>query len=135
MAVPGLREGSVIRLPGVSHVSGAARRPQGLRDLPLPAHRLDDLLFLMNELVTNGFFHISERSTINIEVRVLDETVRVEVRGGAEDELTEVPARSGASSGWALAWLNESADRWGFGQCASCVWFEIDRSRPLTALR
>ena len=125
-------ESSVIRLPGVSHVSEPARRPQSLRDLPLPADRLDDLLFLMNELVTNGFFHTTGSSTVTIEVRVLDETVRVEVRSAEETTAGEEP-RSPASPGWALAWLNESADRWGSERDASCVWFEIDR-RPAAAL-
>jgi len=133
MPFQGLQEGSVIRLPGVSHVSESARRQQGLRDLPLPADRLDDLLFLMNELVSNGFLLTTERSTVNIEVRVMEEAVRVEVRNGAEKTASDGSARPTASPGWALAWLNESADRWGSQQSDSCVWFEIDRPRPVTS--
>jgi len=128
----GDQEETVIRLPGVSHVSEPARRPQSLRDLPLPADRLDDLLFLMNELVTNGFWHTAGRTTINIEVRVLDETVRVEVRA-SEETTAGHGSRSASPPGWALAWLDDSADRWGSEQNASCVWFEIDR-RPALAL-
>jgi hypothetical protein len=127
MPAQGLEEGSVIRLPGVSHVSGPAGGAPGLRDLPLPADRLDDLLFLMNELVTNSFFHVLERSTVNIEVRVLDEAVRVEVRAGAETAPAHEGGGAATAPGWALAWLNESADRWGSEGGAQCVWFEIDR--------
>jgi anti-sigma regulatory factor (Ser/Thr protein kinase) len=131
MPQQGLQEGSVIRLPGVSHVSGAARRPLGLRDLPLPADRLDDLLFLMNELVTNSFFHIGD-STVNIEVRVLEEAIRVEVRSERKTASAGEVAGPTPSPGWGFAWLNESADRWGSEQGAACVWFEIDRERPVS---
>jgi hypothetical protein len=129
MPAQGLQDGSVIRLPGVSHVSGPARRPLGLRDLPLPADRLDDLLFLMNELVTNSYFHIGH-STVNIEVLVLEEVVRVEVRSEKKNASVGERTRSTPSPGWGFAWLNESADRWGSEQDATCVWFEIDRVRP-----
>jgi hypothetical protein len=127
-----VQEELVIRLPGVSYASGPARRSQGLRDLPLNADRLDDLVFLMTELVTNGFFQTSGRSNINIEIHVLAEAVRVEVRSSEEVTQADGESRSPASPGWALAWLNESADRWGSEQDASCVWFEIDR-RPAQA--
>ena len=131
-----LQDGSVIRLPGVSIASGRAPRPGGLRDLPLAADRLDDLLFLMNELVTNSFFHSTKDSKANIDVLILAEAVRVEVRAGSLGDSAEHPlgdsSEDSTSAGWALAWLNDAADRWGAEDGAACVWFEIDR--PIRAM-
>jgi anti-sigma regulatory factor (Ser/Thr protein kinase) len=95
---------------------------------------LEDLRLLVSELVTNSVRHagLRESQTIELKVKLLDETVRVEVNDqGTGFEPTPRTAQSEVESGWGLYLVSRLSDRWGVSSDGvTRVWFELDRNRP-----
>jgi anti-sigma regulatory factor (Ser/Thr protein kinase) len=87
---------------------------------------LEDVRFLVNELVTNGVKYGA--GPIEFRAEVSMKSVRVEVvdAGGGFAPLVEVPGTE-QTSGRGLYLVDQIADRWGVvGQTGTQVWFEID---------
>ena len=82
---------------------------------------------VVSELVTNVVLHVG--SPAQVEVRVADERVRVEVH----DSTSELPAVRDPGpftvTGRGLVLVDALSDRWGSAPTAAgkVVWFEIDR--------
>jgi anti-sigma regulatory factor (Ser/Thr protein kinase) len=110
-----------------------ARRALDVLDEQVSAQTLDDLRLLVSELVTNSVRHarLLESQTIELKVKLLPETVRVEVNDqGGGFQPTPRTAQSDDQSGWGLYLVSRLADRWGVtSDGVTRVWFELDRNR------
>lgn len=113
-----------------AHAPGTARHELTERLAGhLPAGRIDDVLLLATELVTNSVRHspASGEGTIGVAVRRGSERIRVEVSdpgSGFDHE----PHRPGTLSegGRGLFLVDALADRWGMGDGSqTTVWFEL----------
>jgi len=96
----------------------------------LPVHRLDDILLLISELVTNSVRHAGLNGSDRIELGVdVDAgTVRVEVRDpGPGFEPRPRSPRPDRGSGWGLHLVQLLADRWGVEaeDSRTVTWFEL----------
>jgi anti-sigma regulatory factor (Ser/Thr protein kinase) len=95
---------------------------------------LEDLRLLVSELVTNSVRHagLRDSQTIELKVKVVEETVRVEVNDqGSGFEPTPRTAQSEDESGWGLYLVSRLSDRWGVSSDGvTRVWFELARNRP-----
>jgi anti-sigma regulatory factor (Ser/Thr protein kinase) len=90
---------------------------------------LEDVRFLVNELVTNGVKYGT--GPIHLQAEVTDRRVRVDVkdRGGGFEPDVRVPGTE-QTSGRGLFLVERMADRWGVrGSERTHVWFEIDCER------
>ncbi len=91
--------------------------------------RLDDVLLLVSELVTNAIVHA--RSAVQVTVSVFNGTTRVEVSDA--EPMVPVQRRAGcaALSGRGLAMVEIVADRWGVltRTNGKTIWFEVDAKR------
>ena len=103
-----------------------ARRALEVTEAHLPPGLFDDVVLLVNELVTNSV-KFAGRGPIGLKLISAPDAVRVEVRdagpgfapGPIEPELTD-------TSGRGLFLVDALADRWGVSlDGATCVWFEI----------
>ena len=110
-----------------------ARRALDELDDQVSAQTLEDLRLLVSELVTNSVRHagLHESQAIELKVRLLPDTVRVEVNDqGSGFEPTPRSARSDDQSGWGLYLVSRLSDRWGVSSDGvTRVWFELDRHR------
>ena len=110
-----------------------ARRALDALDDEVSSQTLEDLRLLVSELVTNSVRHagLHEAQTIELKVKLMPETVRVEVNDqGTGFEPTPRGARSDDQSGWGLYLVSRIADRWGVSSDGvTRVWFELDRRR------
>ena len=110
-----------------------ARRALDALDEKVSARTLEDLRLLVSELVTNSVRHagLKEMQTIELKVKLLPETVRVEVNDqGTGFEPTPRSASSEDQSGWGLYLVSRLADRWGVSSDGvTRVWFELTRDR------
>ena len=110
-----------------------ARRALDALDEEVSARTLEDLRLLVSELVTNSVRHagLKEMQTIELKVKLLPETVRVEVNDqGTGFEPTPRSASSEDQSGWGLYLVSRLADRWGVSSDGvTRVWFELTRNR------
>ena len=110
-----------------------ARRALDALDEEVSARTLEDLRLLVSELVTNSVRHagLKEAQTIELKVKLLPETVRVEVNDqGTGFEPTPRSASSEDQSGWGLYLVSRLADRWGVSSDGvTRVWFELTRNR------
>lgn len=110
-----------------------ARRALDALDEEVSARTLEDLRLLVSELVTNSVRHagLKEMQTIELKVKLLPETVRVEVNDqGTGFEPTPRSASSEDQSGWGLYLVSRLADRWGVSSDGvTRVWFELTRHR------
>ena len=110
-----------------------ARRALDALDDEVSSQTLEDLRLLVSELVTNSVRHagLHEAQTIELKVKLLPETVRVEVNDqGTGFEPTPRGARNDDQSGWGLYLVSRIADRWGVSSDGvTRVWFELDRRR------
>ena len=93
----------------------------------------DDLVFMINELVTNSVRHarIGVNGKILLTVQASPECVRAEVRddGPGFDETVQRSPSMDEGSGWGLYLVERLADRWGVTHHKAggiSVWFEID---------
>ena len=117
-------------MKGGADACRAARRAVLAGDGAVPASARDDLLLLINELVTNAVRHADVGP---------DESVLVELRrwpdvcgwrcthAGNGFEHEAVAPSAGANGGWGLVLVDRIADRWGItsGTGRTCVWFEL----------
>ena len=110
-----------------------ARRALEALDDEVSAQTLEDLRLLVSELVTNSVRHagLGESQTIELKVKVLPQTVRVEVNDqGGGFEPAPRTAQSDDQSGWGLYLVSRLSDRWGVtSDGVTRVWFELDRHR------
>ena len=110
-----------------------ARRALDALDEKVSARTLEDLRLLVSELVTNSVRHagLKEMQTIELKVKLLPDTVRVEVNDqGTGFEPTPRSASSEDQSGWGLYLVSRLADRWGVSSDGvTRVWFELTRNR------
>ena len=110
-----------------------ARRALEALDDEVSPQTLEDLRLLVSELVTNSVRHagLREAQTIELKVKLLPETVRVEVNDqGSGFEPTPRGARGDDQSGWGLYLVSRISDRWGVSSDGvTRVWFELERRR------
>ncbi|MGH9040403.1 MAG: ATP-binding protein [Acidimicrobiia bacterium] len=88
----------------------------------------DTVSLLVSELVTNAVIHAG--SDVEVLVRLLPETVRVEVADSSDDGPMPKEAAAEDVSGRGLALVESLSRRWGVLPRAGggkSVWFEIDR--------
>ncbi|MFN2389734.1 MAG: SpoIIE family protein phosphatase [Actinomycetota bacterium] len=138
--------------PGVrldAPITGGFKAPSEARRLldalarELEPELLEDLRFLVNELVTNSVRHAPVGAAGKLRVRVLTsaEVVRVEVSDAGEGFVPEpTPPRADQDSGWGMYLLDQLSDRWGTDRAGDrfTMWFELDRApsaRPAAAGR
>lgn len=118
-----------VRLPEGLEAAGEARRAVDRLTHHLPPQVLEDVRFLVNELVTNGVKY--GRGSIRLVASISHASVHVEVLddgGGFEPEV-QVPSTE-QTSGRGLFLVEKMADRWGVTEGSGTrVWFEIDCSR------
>ena len=107
-----------------------ARRALDALDEQVSAQTLDDLRLLVSELVTNSVRHarLLESQTIELKVKLLPETVQVEVNDqGGGFQPTPRTEQSDDQSGWGLYLVDQISDRWGVrSRPTTCVWLELD---------
>jgi len=110
-----------------------ARRALDALDEEVSGRTLDDLRLLVSELVTNSVRHagLAEMQTIELKVKLLPDTVRVEVNDqGTGFEPSPRNDSSEDQSGWGLYLVSRLADRWGVSSDGvTRVWFELTRHR------
>ena len=117
-----------IELPDGLEAAAEARRAVEVFAEHLQPEVLEDVRFLVNELVTNGVKY--GQGAIRLIAIVADTYVRVEVvdSGAGFTPRVDVP-RTDQISGRGLFLVQQLADRWGVeGPEGTLVWFEIDRS-------
>jgi anti-sigma regulatory factor (Ser/Thr protein kinase) len=110
-----------------------ARRALEALDDEVSSQTLQDLRLLVSELVTNSVRHagLTEAQTIELKVKVLSNSVRVEVNDqGAGFEPVPRSVRDDDESGWGLYLVSRLSDRWGVSSDGvTRVWFELARDR------
>lgn len=117
-----------IELPDGLEAAAEARRAVEAFAEHLQPEVLEDVRFLVNELVTNGVKY--GQGSIRLSATVADTYVRVEVvdRGEGFTPRVNVP-HTDQISGRGLFLVQHLADRWGVeGPKGTLVWFEIDRA-------
>ena len=88
----------------------------------LEGERRDAIALLVSELVTNALLHGEGDIVLTLEPR--GQVLRVEIcdHGRAHPHVRET---AGADGGWGLRLVDAMALRWGLGQDATRVWFEL----------
>jgi anti-sigma regulatory factor (Ser/Thr protein kinase) len=127
-----MRSDMSFELAGGPYAVTAARLALSDLDSHLDASVAFDVRLLVSELVTNSVQHanVSEDDSIELEVRISDKTVRVEVRDrgpGFNAPATAPP--DDADKGWGLFLVEQLADQWGIDSARQAVWFEIKCDR------
>lgn len=92
----------------------------------------ETVTLLVSELVTNAVVHGG--SDVEVLVRLMPRTVRVEVMDSSEIALAPRTATNEDVSGRGLALVESLARRWGVDLVAGAgktVWFEVDRGRDV----
>ncbi len=91
--------------------------------------RVDDVLLLVSELVTNAIVHA--RSAVQVTVTVFNGTTRVEVSDGVPRLPVRRSAGEGALDGRGMGMIEVLADRWGIliRETGKTIWFEVDAAR------
>jgi anti-sigma regulatory factor (Ser/Thr protein kinase) len=93
-------------------------------------HRIEDLLLLTSEVVTNSVRHagLAPGDTIGLAVDVSERRVRVEVADdGPSFDPSDLPESSPeGTGGWGLWLVEQLSDRWGvIRNEPNHVWFEV----------
>jgi anti-sigma regulatory factor (Ser/Thr protein kinase) len=93
-----------------------------------PEDRLDDLVLVVSEVVTNAVLHGSPPGTLGIFLS--DALVRIEVSDCTSAAPVQVAFHPESHRGRGVALLDSLSDRWGVvvgpGE-GKIVWFEVDR--------
>lgn len=95
----------------------------------LPTDRLDELLLLVNEIVTNAVVHGSPEPDGQIGLRLERDarTVRIVATDGGHHFEPEFAEPDWKGPHFGLYLLDELADRWGVSiDGKKAVWFEVD---------
>ena len=95
----------------------------------MPADRLDELLLLVNEIVTNAVVHGSPEPDGQVGLRLERDgrTVRVVATDGGHHFEPEFAELVWDRPHFGLYLIDEIADRWGVSiDGKKAVWFEID---------
>lgn len=127
-----MRSDMSFELAGGPYAVTAARLALSDLDSHLDASVAFDVRLLVSELVTNSVQHanISEDDSIMLEVKISDETVRVEVRdSGPGFDQAPAPPPDDADKGWGLFLVEQLADQWGIDSARQAVWFQISCER------
>jgi anti-sigma regulatory factor (Ser/Thr protein kinase) len=95
----------------------------------VPTDRLDELLLLVNEMVTNAVVHGSPEPDGQIGLRLEHDarTVRIIATDGGHHFEPELAVPAWDRPHFGLYLIDEIADRWGVSiDGKKAVWFEID---------
>ncbi len=116
--------------PEPGSVSLARRRIAESLDGALEPERLEDLILIVSELLTNSVLHagLSTGDLVRVSLAVRGGTVRGEVRdpGGGFVPPEEPGPRADLGGGWGLRVVDGLCDRWGVnGVGETRVWFEL----------
>jgi anti-sigma regulatory factor (Ser/Thr protein kinase) len=86
------------------------------------------LRLLVSELVTNSVRHVSgSEEPVELDVRIGNRAIRVEVRDGGLGFKPGRPEPRGAEGGFGLYLVERMASRWGVDtRDGTRVWFELD---------
>lgn len=117
-----------VRLSHGPQAAAEARRAVQRLAVHLQPRVLEDVRFLVNELVTNGVKY--GRGSVYLCIDASSDTIRVEVtdEGAGFRPHVEVPGTQ-QTSGRGLFLVDRIAHRWGVdGPDGTHVWFEIDGS-------
>lgn len=90
---------------------------------------IDDASLMTSELVTNSVRHVDHEpgDTIRVEANVSEQGFRLEVQDSGPGYEWDGRERIGdRGSGWGLAIVNRTADRWGVLHNPTRTWFELD---------
>lgn len=110
------------------HLRSSPRAPSLAREhisrmRPVLEPRYDDVLLLLNEMVTNSVRH-TDTPEITVTVSTDDSSIRVEV----EDSGGGFAENSGAPKGFGLAIVDHLADVWGHRKGSGfLVWAELSK--------
>jgi anti-sigma regulatory factor (Ser/Thr protein kinase) len=124
-----MRSDMSFELAGGPYAVTAARLALSDLDSHVEASIAFDVRLLVSELVTNSVKHasIGEDESIMLDVRIVDDVVRVEVRdSGPGFERPTVAPPDDADQGWGLFLVEQLADEWGVERERQAVWFQID---------
>jgi anti-sigma regulatory factor (Ser/Thr protein kinase) len=124
-----MRSDMSFELAGGPYAVTAARLALSELDSHVDPSIAFDVRLLVSELVTNSVkhAHVTEDDSIMLDVNMLGEVVRVEVRdSGPGFERPEATAPDDADEGWGLFLVEQLADQWGVDRERQAVWFEID---------
>ena len=118
-----------VRLPDGLEAAAEARRAVDRLTDHLPPQILEDVRFLVNELVTNGVKY--GRGSIRLLASISHAAVHVEVLDDGRGFRPQVEEPTiDQTSGRGLFLVEKMADRWGVTETnGTRVWFEIDCSR------
>ena len=93
-----------------------------------PEDRLDDLVLVVSEVVTNAVLHGAPPGTLGIFLS--EDLVRIEVSDSSSAAPVQGPFNEESHRGRGIGLLDSLADRWGVvvgpGE-GKIVWFEVDR--------
>jgi anti-sigma regulatory factor (Ser/Thr protein kinase) len=114
--------------PSDSQAPFAARRAIGTSDA-IPSSRLEDVMLLVSELVTNAVTYAPEPAG-RVTLRIVrdDDRIRIEVQGGGTIPMAPALAsrRQGGVGGFGLRLVDLLADRWGAtANPRTLIWFEM----------
>jgi anti-sigma regulatory factor (Ser/Thr protein kinase) len=114
-----------LRLEADPSAPSAARRfvAEAVGD-GFPDERVDELVLLVSEVVTNAVFHA--QTQLEVRVDVFETHVSVQVRDFNDARPATMPD-VGAHGGWGLRLLDQLALRWGVNdeEPGKTVWFEV----------
>lgn len=124
------RDSSHIHLTPVPTAAREARQFVRTSATVLGDDRLDDLLVLTSELVTNAVLHA--RTAFEVGVTVTDAAVLICVGDGASDEPRHRTPAAGRENGRGIMLVRALADDWGVlpavAKSGKTVWFLFRRS-------
>ena len=119
-----------LTLPRSTQAPATARRALTEAGAGLGSTALHNVCLLVSELVTNAVrhAHLEADDSVDLEVVVYDERVRVEVFDSGPGFVPGTPAPNlEEPSGWGLLIVDRVADRWGVTTGPGTrVWFELD---------
>jgi anti-sigma regulatory factor (Ser/Thr protein kinase) len=123
------RESQHIHLTPVPTAVREARQFVRSTTTYLDADRLDDLLILTSELVTNAVLHA--RTPLEVGITVTDDAVVICVADSADGTPTHQAPSDGRENGRGIMLVRELADDWGVAPHATrqgkAVWFLFRR--------